>query len=287
MARARLRTSGSPRHHAAPVLLARRLPIYDRPSLRYESSARLPRGKRRARLTRRRGRAIVAGDRFRAPSAEGETTVDRVGSISGRFLTLVRESLFRRGATERSEQERQAGERRTLELATRTINADQLKSLACSIGENTILLIPRDLSGRYAAQDFWNVGHVLSIFAPWPNELAYDEQFPILGPPPFAAAVCRLLSELSERAPHRFREALTHLPMAVYDPAIRSERTDGRTDGRFAVDGRDYDRLRLAFLREAGHNVAGKVRNNWSEGAADEYVRAVVADLSSGALREA
>jgi hypothetical protein len=206
--------------------------------------------------------------------------VDRVGSISGRFRTLVRESLLRRRATERSEQERQAAERRTCELATRTIDADHLKSLACSIGENTVLLIPRDLSGRYAAQDFWNVGHVFSIFAPWPTRLAYAEQFPVLGPPPFTAAVCRLLSELSERAPQRFREALTHLPMAVYDPSIGSERTDGRVDGRFAVDGRDYDRLRIAILREAGHNVAGKVRNNWSEDAADEYVRAVVAHLN-------
>jgi hypothetical protein len=159
------------------------------------------------------------------------------------------------------------------------MDADALKALACSLGEDTILLIPRDVSGRYAAGDFWNVGHVWSIFARWPGRLAYDEQFPVVGPPTFRSAVCRLLSELSERAPDRFRETLTHLPMAVYDPSVGGVQADGRADGRFAVEGGDYDRFRAAFLFEAGHNVAGKVRNDWSDDAADEYARAGLAEL--------
>jgi hypothetical protein len=208
--------------------------------------------------------------------------VDRacLGSMSWLFRRWVRAPLLRRWAIEASDEERQAAERETFEIATRAINADQLKALACSIGENTILLIPRHLSGRYGAHDFWNIGHVFSIFAPWPDWLAYDGQFPVVGPPPFRFAVCRSLSELSERAPHRFQEALTYLPMAAYDPSIRDVRTDGRADGRFAVDGCDYDRFRFAFLREAGHNVAGRVRNDWSEDAADDYAHAVVAELS-------
>jgi hypothetical protein len=193
---------------------------------------------------------------------------------------LVRAPWLRRGATAGSDAERLAGERQTFELATRAIDADQLKFLACSLGENAILLIPRHASGRYAAEDFWNVGHVLSIFAPWPGWLAYDGQLPVVGPPAFTFAVCRVLSELSERAPHRFREALIHLPMVIYDPSIRSVQADGRADGRFAVDGCDYDRFRFAFLHEAGHNVAGRVRNDWSEDAADDYAHAVVAALS-------
>jgi hypothetical protein len=206
------------------------------------------------------------------------TGVVLVGSISWLFRSWGKLSL-RRWSTERSDEARQAVERQTFELASRAIDADQLKSLACSVGENAILLIPRHVSGRYAAQDFWNIGHVLSIFAPWPGWLAYDGQLPIVGPPPFSSAVCRLLSELSERAPDRFQDVLTHLPMAVYDPSIRSVQADGRADGRFAVDGRDYDRFRFAFLHEVGHNVAGKVRNDWSKNAADDYAHAAVAAL--------
>jgi len=206
--------------------------------------------------------------------------VDRAHrSITQVVRRLVRAPWLRRGATAGSDAERLAGERQTFELATRAIDADQLKSRACGLGENAILLIPRHASGRYAAEDFWNVGHVLSIFAPWPGWLAYDGQFPVVGPPAFTFAVCRVLSELSERAPHRFREALIHLPMAIYDPSIRGVQADGRADGRFAVDGCDYDRFRSAFLHEAGHNVAGKARSDWSEEAADDYARAVAAEL--------
>ncbi len=205
--------------------------------------------------------------------------MDRLSSISELLRTVVRESWLRGWATGPREKERQAREREIAELATRAIDADQLKSLAVSLGEDAILLIPRDLSGRHAAQDFWNVGHVHSIFAPWPGRLAYGEQFPVVGPPAFRLAVCRLLGELSERAPRRFQEALTHLPMAVHDPGIPDPDADGRADGRFAVDGAVYDRLRLALLHAAGHNVAGKDRDDWSEDAADDYVRAVVAEL--------
>jgi hypothetical protein len=177
------------------------------------------------------------------------------------------------------ETEREAAERQTFELATRALTADELKALACSLGEDTILLIPRQLRGRHATGDFWNVGHAWSIFARWPGRLVLEEQFPVIGPRPFAFAVCRLLSELSERAPERFQEALAHLPMAVCDPSIEGVQTDGRADGRFAVEGGDYDRLRAAFLYEVGHNVAGKLRNDWSEAAAEAYAHAVLAEV--------
>ena len=203
-----------------------------------------------------------------------------VRSIASRLRSLVDESWLRRWPTG-SEEERRPGERQTFELATRPTGLEALKSLACSIGESTILLIPRHVSGRHAAQDFWNVGYVLSIFARWPGQLAYKDQLPVVGPFSFTSAVCRLLGELSERAPHRFQEALTHLPIAVYDPSIGSGRIDGRADGRFSVDGADYDRSRSAFLHVTGHNVAGKVRNDWSEGAADEYARGVLGELGS------
>jgi hypothetical protein len=206
--------------------------------------------------------------------------VDRAhGGIARLVRRVAGAPWLGRRATAGNDAERQAAERQTYELATRAIDADQLKSLACSLGENAILLIPRDASGRHAAGDFWDIGHVLSIFAPWPGRLAYDGQLPVVGPPAFTLAVCRVLGELSERAPQRFREALTHLPRAIYDPSIRGAQADGRADGRFAVDGSDYDRFRFAFLRAAGHNVAGKVGNDWSEAAAAEYARAVVAEL--------
>jgi hypothetical protein len=202
-----------------------------------------------------------------------------VDSIGGLLRSLIPEPWLRRWTAGRSEQERQVAERQTAELATRTLNPDELKTLAYSLATDTILLIPRDASGRFAPGDFWDIGCAWSIFARWPGQLAYDEQFPVVGPPTFRSAVCRFLGELSERAPDRFHEALTHLPMAVYDPSVGGVHADGRADGRFAVEGGDYDRLRVAFLYEVGHNVSGKVGNDWSDDAADEYARAVLAEL--------
>lgn len=130
-----------------------------------------------------------------------------------------------------------------------------------------------------------------SIIAPFPPAQRAPEGdasptpdgFPIAGPPQFGVAVRRILADLRERAPQRYREAVGSLPKAVYDPdRLRQETNDGtlaRSDGIFAIDGSDYEAFRFVFLHEVGHNVAQRNGGDNSEAAADDYANRVIREL--------
>ena len=103
------------------------------------------------------------------------------------------------------------------------------------------------------------------------------------GPPPFRAAVERVLAELHAKAPHRYQEVLRYFPHVSYDPALLLLRAQGTSDGRFALDATtvEYERFRWILLHEVGHRVGRRpYQEARSEAAASEYANVVTQELS-------
>ncbi len=103
--------------------------------------------------------------------------------------------------------------------------------------------------------------------------------FPILGSDQFQTTVNRVLDELEQRTPNRYREVLEYLPKAEYDPSIIHIPAHGLSDGRFSLDGSDYGYFRWVFLHEVGHQVEGLNNHNWSQEAANTYANQVIAEI--------
>jgi hypothetical protein len=123
------------------------------------------------------------------------------------------------------------------------------------------------------------------------------EVFPILGDRQFTQTVERILQELKDHAPRRYREAVGFLPTAFqFDPVnfdywelyrrngtvhgYVSKPFAGRSDGDFALSGyEDYYYFRHVFLHEVGHCVRGRQNDDWSEDAAEGYAAMVEREL--------
>lgn len=111
-------------------------------------------------------------------------------------------------------------------------------------------------------------------------------ELPIAGPPPFRQSVERVLQELRENAPHRYKEVIRCLPKAKYDPSLHP-RASGMSDGRFSVDGsgenskqlNTYEWFRFVFLHEVGHVVSQKKGLGSGEWAADAYANMVLEEM--------
>lgn len=91
---------------------------------------------------------------------------------------------------------------------------------------------------------------------------------PVIGPPQFQKTVERVLTELREYVPHRFREALAFLPKAEYVERSEEYKFAGRADGLFTLDGtghiplgngmyrkNEYADFLYIFLHELGHCI--------------------------------
>lgn len=107
---------------------------------------------------------------------------------------------------------------------------------------------------------------------------------PIHGPLTFRAATRRLLGELRQRAPRRYREVLDYFPQAVYTPEIaKRQGFAGRADGLFGLDGADYPSFRKVFLHEVGHCVGRTSMYDpyTNEREADAYAERVLGELGA------
>jgi hypothetical protein len=122
------------------------------------------------------------------------------------------------------------------------------------------------------------------------GKFAGRSSLPITGPPQFRESVERVLKELREEAPHRYREVLGYLPKAEYAPGNPFA---GRSDGLFTIDGggdipmgnghhraNSYEYFRFVFLHEVGHNIAMQQKNDSSEEAANAYADKVVKEVN-------
>ena len=106
----------------------------------------------------------------------------------------------------------------------------------------------------------------------------------VIGPNAFCSSVEKVLTELKENAPMRYREAVLYLPKAEYVPYRTG--FSGRSDGLFTLDGsgshtwqlNTYERFRSVFLHEVGHNVSYKF-NDRSEESANTYRDVVLREL--------
>ncbi len=115
---------------------------------------------------------------------------------------------------------------------------------------------------------------------------------PMAGPPQFRRDTHRVFTELRRGVPHRYREVITYLPQAVYDPVeTRRFHPDALTvsSGYFAIDSTDhgYAEFRFTLLHEVGHNVratrAGtRLLRYAGEEEADDYALVVLAELRGG-----
>ncbi len=111
------------------------------------------------------------------------------------------------------------------------------------------------------------------------------DPFVIIGPYAFVQSVLAVLADLRSTNPPRYAEALWYLPRAFYWPDNLKRKHPSEaaadSDGDFAVDVESlgYDGFRFIFLHEAGHNVMGTTRTDWSEAAANAYAAMVLAEL--------
>jgi hypothetical protein len=98
----------------------------------------------------------------------------------------------------------------------------------------------------------------------------------LAGPPEFISTVQKIMKQLRELAPHRYREVQEFLPQAVYDPESITPHL-GRSDGIFGV--KDFGSLRNILLHEVGHNVCMRRHEDSSEEGANRYSRMVISEL--------
>ena len=108
----------------------------------------------------------------------------------------------------------------------------------------------------------------------------------------FVEVVNKVLDDLKEHVPHRYVEALTYFPQAVYDTSLlkkthpRGGKVVAYSKGYFALDGRDdYLGFRWTFLHEVGHTVAVAQRKTKSdveenEQVADNYACQVLEEIA-------
>jgi hypothetical protein len=101
--------------------------------------------------------------------------------------------------------------------------------------------------------------------------------FTVTGPKVFIAAFDRLFAELRLKAPEELETVLQSLPQAKYRRFIS---VSGRTDGRFSLNGSDYEALRFAVLHQVGHCVYGE-----SEELANKYASLVLDKIGASQYR--
>jgi hypothetical protein len=113
-----------------------------------------------------------------------------------------------------------------------------------------------------------------------------EKQFLIDGPPAFIQSVEMVLSELKQKNPFRYDEALTYLPRAIYDPALNfsypgRHHWQGLSNGHFGYDGTNakYKSFRFIFLHEVGHCVHKKQKKINTEATANAYAHMVLREM--------
>jgi hypothetical protein len=97
------------------------------------------------------------------------------------------------------------------------------------------------------------------------------------GPELFQHAINLIISELQAKAPSYCEDLLCYLPKAEYN---KSCETDGTTDGLFAIDGSDYEKIRYVLLHELGHNKLGT-----SELVAHTYANSALKAIGASSYR--